>query len=74
MGPYLGQIGPIFYKPDQVGRFITGLALDRLPYQGHIFPGRGPTKISARETTFRVPLKTTVSEEKSEKVKCNLRC
>ena len=30
--------------------FITGLALDRLPYRGHIFPDRRPTKISARGT------------------------
>ena len=27
--------------PDRVGRFITGLALGRLPYRGHIFPDRG---------------------------------
>ena len=42
----LDQIGPPFYKPrsvpGRVGRFITGLALDRLPYRGHIFPDRGP--------------------------------
>ena len=28
--------------PDRIRRFITGLALDRLPYWGHIFPDRGP--------------------------------
>ena len=45
-GPCLDQIGPPFYKPrsgpDRVGRFISSLALDRLPYRGHIFPDRGP--------------------------------
>ena len=42
----MGQIRPPFYRPrsgpDRVRRFITGLALDRLPYRGHIFPNRGP--------------------------------
>ena len=28
--------------PDRVGRYITGLALDRLTYRGHIFSDRGP--------------------------------
>ena len=38
--------GPPFHRlssgPVRVRRFITGLALDRLPYQGHIFPDQGP--------------------------------
>ena len=41
-----GQIGPPFYRSrsgsDRVWRFITGLALDKVPYRGHIFYDRGP--------------------------------
>ena len=39
--PNLDQIGPPFYRPrsglDRVGRFITSLAQDRLPYIGATF-------------------------------------
>ena len=45
---------------DRVGRFITGLALDRLPYRSHIFPDRRPAKISARVVAELMAFKNTV--------------
>ena len=39
----IAQLVPKFRSgPDLVGRFITGLALDKLSYRGHLFLDRGP--------------------------------